>query len=576
MKRKLLFLLLCMTTAMNAQTIVKGDMNDDGQVTIADVTSVVNVAVGRAPMETLNVGTSGNPYEVDNSMVVGTWYATDGSHFNLNADGTTDFPNGATYEFMPMHGHLLIYDATGLPSRVLPLIKVTTEYLLAVDYGTGTFTYYTNSSFMVSGLTLSQSSLTLTPQATAQLTVTVTPSNALNSNVVWSSSNENVATVNNTGLVTAVASGNCTITATATDGSGMTATCQVTVSQSVTSIMLNHTSLSIAPDQAQRLTATMLPADAANTTVAWTSNNENVATVSSAGWVFAVGTGTCTITCTAQDGSGVTATCEVTVWEMVLSQTTLNLALDEYKKLTATANPSNFTLPALTWSSSDNNVAEVTSTGLVCAIGPGTCTITATAQDGSGVSATCTVTVANPDTHEYVDLGLPSGTLWATCNIGADNPEDYGDYFAWGETTAKSTYSEDTYTYSGNPTELPTSADVAYVTWGSNWRMPSLAQFLELINSSYTTTTWTTLNGFYGRLITSKLNGNSIFLPAAGYRNDSSLIYGGAHGYYWSRALSTSDTSYACSLYFTSGGIGADYFYRYLGRSVRPVRNITQ
>ena len=125
------------------------------------------------------------------------------------------------------------------------------------------------------------------------------------------------------------------------------------------------------------------------------------------------------------------------------------------------------------------------------------------------------------DGHDYVDLGLPSGTLWATCNVGATNPEDYGDYYAWGETTTKSDYSESTYTYSGNPTELPTSADVAYVTWGSNWRMPSLAQFQEL--SSYTTTTWTTLNGFYGWLITSKLNGTSIFLPAAWYRRGSSL-----------------------------------------------------
>ena len=174
------------------------------------------------------------------------------------------------------------------------------------------------------------------------------------------------------------------------------------------------------------------------------------------------------------------------------------------------------------------------------------------------------------DGHDYVDLGLPSGTLWATCNVGATNPEDYGDYYAWGETTTKSDYSESTYTYSGNPTELPTSADVAYVTWGSNWRMPSLAQFQEL--SSYTTTTWTTLNGFYGWLITSKLNGNSIFLPAAGYRRGSSLYDGGSSGYYRSRTLSTSDTSYAYLLYFDSGNIVTASYYRFTGQSIRPVR----
>ena len=181
------------------------------------------------------------------------------------------------------------------------------------------------------------------------------------------------------------------------------------------------------------------------------------------------------------------------------------------------------------------------------------------------------------DGHDYVDLGLPSGTLWATCNVGATSPEGYGNYYAWGETTTKSTYSSGTYTYSGYPTELPTSADVAYVTWGSNWRMPSLAQFQELINSSYTTTTWTTLNGFYGRLITSKLNGNSIFLPAAGYGYDSSLYYGGSRGCYWSRRLNTLYTSHAYDLYFNSGTVGTDYEYdrsnyRYVGHSVRPVR----
>ena len=197
----------------------------------------------------------------------------------------------------------------------------------------------------------------------------------------------------------------------------------------------------------------------------------------------------------------------------------------------------------------------------------------------------------NKDTHEYVDLGLPSGTLWATCNVGANSPEEYGNYFAWGETKPKSDYiwgiykyckgSYDTMTkyctesYYGtvdNKTVLEPSDDAATVNWGSEWQMPSDEQFEELINSSYTTKTWTTMNGKYGRKITSKSNGNSIFLPAAGYRYDTGLSNAGSYGNYWSRSLDTSYSYYAYYLYFDSSNVYTGNYYRYYGRSVRPVR----
>ena len=181
------------------------------------------------------------------------------------------------------------------------------------------------------------------------------------------------------------------------------------------------------------------------------------------------------------------------------------------------------------------------------------------------------------DGRDYVDLGLPSGTLWATCNVGATTPEGYGNYYAWGETTTKSTYDsyrEDNYTYSDNPTELPTSADAAYVNWGSGWCMPSLIQFKELINSSYTTNEWTTLNGVNGYKITSKSNGNSIFLPAL------EGIYEDMESGYWSRTLSFAygdPRSFAYILdfncyYITTDGTG----FRYCGLFVRPVRLLEQ
>lgn len=196
--------------------------------------------------------------------------------------------------------------------------------------------------------------------------------------------------------------------------------------------------------------------------------------------------------------------------------------------------------------------------------------------------------------HEYVDLGLPSGTLWATCNVGASKPEDYGVYFAWGETKPKDSYDWSTYKWfnsSGNTlikyctdshygtvdnkTELDPKDDAATANWGSDWRMPSLDQIDELWFSGYTTTEWTTLNGVNGRLITSKKNGKTLFLPAVGERKENSLKDVGSEAHYLSRSLDTvTDNPFiALCLYFLSDGIGHFWDYRCYGCSVRPVRS---
>lgn len=196
----------------------------------------------------------------------------------------------------------------------------------------------------------------------------------------------------------------------------------------------------------------------------------------------------------------------------------------------------------------------------------------------------------------YVDLGLPSGTLWATCNVGANSPEEYGDFFAWGETEGHdsgkidfswSTYkwcngssssltmynTESSYGTVDNKTELDLEDDAAYVNWGPEWRMPSYEQFLELVNSSYTISEWTIQNGVNGRKITSKKNGNSLFLPAAGFRFNSSLNDADSWGDYWSRTLNSGSPSNARRLRFNSRFIDTDSSYpRCNGRSVRPVR----
>ena len=192
-----------------------------------------------------------------------------------------------------------------------------------------------------------------------------------------------------------------------------------------------------------------------------------------------------------------------------------------------------------------------------------------------------------PD-HEYVDLGLPSGTLWATCNVGATAPEEYGDYFAWGETEPKEVYNWTTYKWCNgssstltkyctkssygtvdNKTELDPEDDAANVNWGENWRMPTLDQQTEL--QTKCTWTWTTQNGVSGRLVTGP-NGNTLFLPAAGYRIDSSLYNAGSWGNYWSRTLYNNSPNGAGSVYFHSDNVYCYYNNRSYGFTVRPVR----
>ena len=173
--------------------------------------------------------------------------------------------------------------------------------------------------------------------------------------------------------------------------------------------------------------------------------------------------------------------------------------------------------------------------------------------------------------HEYVDLGLPSGLKWATCNVGASSPEDYGDYFAWGETRSKSSYTEsNSVTYGKNIGDISGDAqyDAARKNWGGSWRMPTKAELQELKNNC--SWKWTTQNGVKGYKVTGP-NGNSIFLPAAGYRYGSSLNYAGSGGYYWSSTPRESYSTDAWYLYFNGSECYMGSNGRYYGRSVRPV-----
>ena len=204
--------------------------------------------------------------------------------------------------------------------------------------------------------------------------------------------------------------------------------------------------------------------------------------------------------------------------------------------------------------------------------------------------------------HEYVDLGLPSGTLWATYNIGASKPEGYGNYYAWGETSTKSIYSWNSYQHAkwyknkdgryinlikycnnselgdngefiDNLLSLEENDDAAVRNWGSGWHIPSREQWEELLEN--TTNKWTMKNGVKGRLFTSKKNGYTLFLPVAGIRDESDLkTFNDSFGSYWSKSLGAYPRD-AITLNFRTGNGDCwvvDGGYRCEGRPIRPVR----
>ena len=188
--------------------------------------------------------------------------------------------------------------------------------------------------------------------------------------------------------------------------------------------------------------------------------------------------------------------------------------------------------------------------------------------------------------YGYVDLGL--SVKWATMNVGASSPEEYGNYYAWGETTAKNTYTWNTYKYCNgsettltkyntstmagtvdNKTTLELSDDAAYINWDGNWRMPSEAEWEELREQC--TWIWTTKNGIKGHKVTSKINDNNIFLPASGRRFVDALTGVGMDGNYWSNTLNVASPCEAMYVLFISNGASSFGSDRYVGHSVRPV-----
>ncbi|MBR1868952.1 MAG: hypothetical protein IJ799_02680 [Bacteroidales bacterium] len=208
------------------------------------------------------------------------------------------------------------------------------------------------------------------------------------------------------------------------------------------------------------------------------------------------------------------------------------------------------------------------------------------------VPAALIISCISANGQSAVDLGL--SVKWASCNLGASKPEDSGDYYAWGETSVKSEYSWETLLYCDyydpdleltkyntdweyawengevdNKTRLDYIDDAARKKWGGKWRMPTDKEWTELRENC--TWTWTTLNGKNGYKVTSKKNGNSIFLPAAGYRSDTSFYFPRFNGFYWSSSLHAEDPKRAWVISFDPSSVGRFSRAREDGLSVRPV-----
>ncbi len=259
--------------------------------------------------------------------------------------------------------------------------------------------------------------------------------------------------------------------------------------------------------------------------------------------------------------------CSVVLPSSVSLPASATVKLMDSITLTAETSPAICSYYTTSWTSSNTSVATVSENGSVFGLSSGTTTITVTTSNGK--TASCQVTVSGNPSRKAVDMGLPSGNKWANMNLGATSPMQSGSYYAWGETSPRTSFgSSSGYQWPGS------DQNAAGATWGSPWRTPSKADFQELMNSDYCT--WTAVdNGtMIGYLVVSKVNGNAIFFPAGGHYQSSTIISPDT-GYYWSSDYEEGWASnYGCHLWlypsFNEPRMSTTNFY--FGMNIRPVQ----
>ena len=446
-------------------------------------------------------------------------------------------------------------------------------------------------------ISLNHTSLEMSIGQTAQLTATVVPESAAGS-VVWSSSNARVASVSN-GLVVAQSSGEAEITATA---GSVSASCKVIVRSSgggstLESVSIDPPSVTLQLNEEKILTLVMVPSDA-EVTIYWESANQYIAYVQMISMTQAkvkgVSVGETTVTVHAGDK---TATCAVKVEDptgtnvpvesVSLNKTELTLSVGQQFQLIATVLPEEATNKEVVWSSSvPSSKLYIDTNGMVSALAECEATVTVRCKANAYISASCKVTVtgggSSGSDEEVVDLGL--SVKWRSMNVGASKPEDYGNYYAWGETATKSSYSwsnykfghsqngefskYDTGPYADNKTVLDPEDDAAAVNLGNGWRMATYKEWKELREQC--TWKWTTRNGVNGMQVTGP-SGKSIFLPAAGWY-DTSMNNRGSYGSYWTATVGGVQ-GMANAVDFISSGFDVAVIARCRGNSIRPVKD---
>lgn len=469
----------------------------------------------------------------------------------------------------------------------------------------------------VTEIQLNKTEITVVTGLSEQLEVVkLLPENATEKTVVWESDNPNIAVVTprdatvdgvfyKGGKVTGRDPGTTIIRALA----GVArAECKVTVtsggSVTIESLSIDPASVSLTVDEEKILTAVVTPSNA-KANITWQIDNPKIAAVGSinekqakiqglsAGQttVKAIAGGkvaTCAVTVTAGSGN-------VAVQSITLDKTTLKLEVGQTAQLTATVLPANAHDKSVIWTTTDPYKAYVNG-GLVTAYGVCEATITATSVSNPQVAATCKVTIVAAGSGgggetgiEAVDLGLPSGLKWGSMNVGASQPEDYGNYYAWAETSPKTSYTSSNYKYPARnysdgmtvyqkydttpingdgKTVLEAEDDAATANLGNGWRTPTAKEFKELREKC--TWTWKTQNRVNGMLVTGP-NGKSIFLPAAGIFESTKKDVG-TYGSYWTASLA-GIVGMASAVDFISSGVDNAGVAREYGLSVRPVKD---
>lgn len=470
----------------------------------------------------------------------------------------------------------------------------------------------TSDAPSVESITVTPAAVTIKATEETILTATVTPAGT-GAEIKWVSDNTSIAKVekisDTQAKVTGVGEGTVKVIASVGSVFGYS---EVTVEKKgsgggeggggVEMISLNKTELQLGFYETFQLVATLRPEDA-SAQISWTSSNEDVVLVSNgntpagdgsikpAGTVIAKNKEGQSIV-TATVGS-LSASCTVTVTSgsivpvqsISLNKTELTLQVGQQFELIATILPGNATNKQVSWASSARSYQlSLADNGLSCVIGAlAECEATITvrsADNPAQLYATCKVTVTGGSSdpgEEVVDLGLPSGLKWRGWNVGASKPEEYGDLFAWGETSPKASYTNSNYKYRSSDIygdgigkkgkTLIAEDDAATVNVGSGWRTPKISEWRELEEKC--TWKWTTRGGVNGMQVTGP-NGKSIFLPAAGYCG-SSMTYRGSWGSYWSSTYGNDD--WAQAFEFRNEETSSALIDRVIGRSVRPVKD---